>query len=267
MRVRINISPNYDPKRALGTKSSCFSLSNHCPTFSSTPAPPKHPILPFALLIGGTSGSGKSTVALAAQKLLSVGGEKEFLQTDEIRNEMRLAYPKTHLIWRSTYNVADTLFDGSESSKRTVLDGFEAQAAMVEKVVFEKIPAHFAHPLVLEGVHVTPSFAEKLKAKIPLQCLAIFLRVPDANEHCRRLETRAPKSASVTPASDASHKYLHYFDNIRCISDHILSDAERLHYRVLDNCELQEALKIILQDLLDLLVSQQNDSPIIIKSK
>ena len=219
--------------------------------------PLNRPVLPFILLIGGSSGSGKSTVALEIRKLLNLVDEKKLLQTDTIRDEMRHSYPKTHLIWRSTYNVADVLYDGTAETKKLILDGFDAQASLVKAEVASRLLTQFEAPLVLEGVHVTPDFANQIHSSYPQQTIAYFLRVPDATDHRYRFEKRGPKSTSITPVSNASEKYFHYFDNIRCISDYITREAEVCGYRVIDNCEFESALGIILRGIVELYMRQQ----------
>lgn len=229
------------------------------PNFSLRTAPLNPHLHPLLLLIGGTSGSGKSTVALELQNLLGLVDKKQLLSSDEVRDEMRHSYPKTHLIWRSTYNVADVLCDGTEESKKQVLDGFEAQSRLVEAEVASRIDTPLVRTLVVEGVHVTPLFAAKMSSTHPNQTMAFFLRVPDADDHRNRFVQRGPKSTpSVTPVSNAADKYFHYFDNIRCISDYITNGAAHYGYHVIDNCELGSALCVVLRSILDALVSQQS---------
>lgn len=237
------------------------STANTDALSSLHPVALKHHLQPLLLLIGGTSGSGKSTVALELRNLLGLADNTQLLASDEIRDEMRLSYPKTHLIWRSTYNVADVICDGTEEAKRKVLEGFGAQSRLVEDEVASRIETPLLRTLVVEGVHVTPSFASQMSSVYPKQTMAFFLRVPDADDHRHRFELRGPKSTpSVTPVSNAADKYFHYFENIRCISDYITNDAAHYGYRVIDNCELGSALCIVLRSILDTLVSQQAES-------
>lgn len=234
----------------------CPLLTIHfLPPSSFSPVPLKRPLAHLIILIGGTSGSGKSTVASEVRTLLSVNEEPQLLASDEIRDEMRHSYPKSHLIWRSTYNVADVLYDGSAESKKRVLEGFEAQASLVKARVAKSINPPLRRSIVIEGVHITASFVAQINVEHPSIVIPFFLRVPDPVEHRHRFEKRGPKTApSITPVSNASEKYFHYFDNIRCISDYITQDAEQCGYDVVDNDDLESVLCTVLRRIVDLQV-------------
>jgi 2-phosphoglycerate kinase len=221
------------------------------------------------IVVGGTSGSGKSTIASELLSRLGLVKKVQLLSSDELRDEMRPSYPPSHLIWRSTYNVTDTMFSGSVESKEKVLDGFKAQTGLVKDEMLKRLPEPLVDSLVVEGVHMTPDFVKQLCERYPLQVVPLFLRVPDPSEHRHRFETRGPKKvpihppldATVAPMPSATSKYLHYFCNIACISEYIMSQSIKMGYPNIDNTNKDTSISLVVYEIMIVLKRQQQVIP------
>lgn len=257
------------------------------------------------LLIGGTSGSGKSTVASELMQRLGVVRE-EIISTDSLREEMRHSYPKEHLIWRSTYNVTNVIYDGTESTREMVVGGLKAQVDTMKEELLRKIEKGFTHPLIVEGVHITPELASHLCHVYPKRVVPVFLLISDASEHKNRFAKRPPKSyASVDPIPSSTcdaastppiepilptipngdmnehgnqlvlisqelllhpttpiNKYLHFFQNITCLSEYLEEEALQQGCTVIDNIDLESTLAAIYRNIMVVLRKQQEEVPV-----
>jgi 2-phosphoglycerate kinase len=212
----------------------------------------------FAVLIGGTSGSGKSSLAAELQKRLNGRARRwQIVSTDEIRQELRVSFPSSHLIWRSTYNITENVYDGTDKSKEKVIEGYLAQTSIVEKKLIDSFfPSPFSQLLLVEGVHITPRFAHDLGCKLPFQTFPVFLRVSDEQEHKHRFEVRGPKSTTPSMTDASIAKYFHYFKNIKCISDYITAEADQHQLLVVDNSVLEDSVCLLLKAILKMLGHQ-----------
>lgn len=210
------------------------------------------------ILIGGTSGCGKSSLALELQSKLNGWREWRIISTDEVRDEIRVEHPASHFIWRSTYNITDQLYDGTDSSKTKVLGGFQSQVSLVEEKLNEKLGLAInsrQNALIVEGVHVTPDFCLDIRSKWPFRTLPVFLNISDDSEHKHRFELRGPKpSASNAQTSDPTiGKYFRYFNNIKCISSYLISEATKNNILVVENSVLEDSVQLVLHAILSIL--------------
>jgi 2-phosphoglycerate kinase len=185
---------------------------------------------PLVVLIGGTTGVGKSTLAsMLAARL----GITRLIATDVIRQVLRAFF---------THEAMPTVhFSAFEAGG---LEGYREQAdhvatgvaAIVERAADE------AKPLLVEGVHVLPgALAGDLRAR----CVVVeaILVVPDAELHrghfTHRRGARPPE------------RYLRRFDDIRALQDHLEELARAESVAVIENVNVDEALGALMQLVLD----------------
>jgi 2-phosphoglycerate kinase len=185
---------------------------------------------PLVVLIGGTTGVGKSTLAsMLAARL----GITRLIATDVIRQVLRAffthdAMPTVHF---SAFEAG-----GPEGYREQADHVCTGVAAIVERAADE------AKPLLVEGVHVVPgALAPDLRAR----CVVVeaILVVPDAELHrghfTHRRGARPPE------------RYLRRFDDIRVLQDHLEELARAESVAVIENVNVDEALGALMQLVLD----------------
>ena len=164
-------------------------------------------------LIGGTAGCGKSTIATEVTSRLGIVRTQS---TDMLREVMRMMMPERLLpvLHTSSFEAWRKLpygDEGHEDIDRLVADGYQSQAelltvacdAVLNRARTERVS------LILEGVHVQPSFADGLRGLDDAVVVPIELAVLKQKELRRRIMgrgTHAPKRRAM--------RYLDRFDAI-----------------------------------------------------
>jgi 2-phosphoglycerate kinase len=175
---------------------------------------------PLVLLLSGTTGVGKSTLAtMAAHRL----GITRVIATDVIRQVLRASFSRDFMpsVHSSAFEVE---LEGYLEQAEAVGTGV---AAIVERACDE------GTPLVIEGVHVAPGM---LAPDLVARCLVVeaVLAVEDPELHRAHFEARGDRR----PAQ----RYLARFDQIRALQDHLVAKAGARRVAVIDNANIDEAL-------------------------
>ncbi|CAN5846602.1 2-phosphoglycerate kinase [soil metagenome] len=171
--------------------------------------------VPLVVLIGGTTGVGKSTIAttLAAQL-----GIVRLVSTDAVREVMRGIFTKEMMpsIHASSYDVAPYLREPPEETN-SVITGFRRQVQAVSVGVTQVIRRAVIEgtDLIVEGAHVVPGFLD-----IPSRAEAIVapmvITVEDEELHRSHFVARAADTRSRR-----DHHYLEHFDDIRRVQSFV----------------------------------------------
>jgi 2-phosphoglycerate kinase len=175
---------------------------------------------PLVLLLSGTTGVGKSTLAtMAAHRL----GITRVIATDVIRQVLRASFSR------------DLMPSVHSSAFEVDMEGYAEQAdavgtgvtAIVERACDE------GTPIAIEGVHVAPGM---LSEGVASRCLVVeaVLVVEDLDLHRAHFEARGDRR----PAE----RYLARFEQIRHIQDHLAGKASARGVAVIDNANIDEAL-------------------------
>src|SRR5262249_8539909 len=165
--------------------------------------------LPIVLLVGGSTGSGKSRVATEVAHRLGI---TRVTSTDVIRQTMRAFFSKEFMpaIHPSSFEAGDALtgdwpdrlIGGFLEQTRDVLVGVRAA---LDRALHEGLST------VLEGVHLVPGMVPTaLEQAVLVQCV---LAIEDEEAHARHFWIRDAASDGVRPLG----KYLERFDDIRRI--------------------------------------------------
>jgi 2-phosphoglycerate kinase len=175
---------------------------------------------PLALLLAGTTGVGKSTLAtMAAHRM----GITRVIATDVIRQVLRASFSRDFMpsVHSSAFEVD---MEGYVEQAEAVGAGV---TAIVERACDE------GTPIVIEGVHVAPGM---LSEELGSRCLVVeaVLVVEDDELHRAHFEARGDRR----PAE----RYIARFDQIRHIQDHLTGKASALGVAVIDNANIDEAL-------------------------
>jgi len=175
---------------------------------------------PLVLLLAGTTGVGKSTLAtMAAHRL----GITRVIATDVIRQVLRASFSRDFMpsVHSSAFEVD---MRGYAEQAETVGTGI---TAIVERACDE------GTPVVVEGVHVLPGM---LEPALTDRCLVVeaVVVVEDAELHRAHFEARGDRR----PAQ----RYLARFDRIRALQDHFVGKASERGVAVVENANIDEAL-------------------------
>ena len=185
---------------------------------------------PLVVLLGGTTGVGKSTVATM---LAARFGITRVIATDVIRQVLRAFF--SHEFMPSVHHSAFEAggIDGYAEQAEQVGTGI---AAIVERAANE------GKPVVVEGVHVVPG---SLDPKLSTRCVAVeaLLVVEDEDLHRGHFAHRGP--------GRPAERYLAGFDEIRALQAHLAGRAREAGMPVIDNANVDQALANLMQLVLD----------------
>lgn len=183
---------------------------------------------PIILLIGGSTGSGKSSISVELAHRLGI---TTVISTDTIREIMRYTVSKklipslhssSYLAWRKLAIKTDS---------DPVIFGFKEQAAkikvgvtgIIERAIKEK------SSVIINGVHILPSMIRARdypKANIQMA----FIYLSDEEKHKQRFYYRE-ESGEIREAS----KYIKNFEYIRKIQDYLVGETKKSKHPCLEN--------------------------------
>ncbi|HSO01843.1 MAG TPA: hypothetical protein VLS46_04905, partial [Gaiellaceae bacterium] len=203
--------------------------------------------LPVILLVGGGTGTGKSTVATEVAYRLGI---TRVTSTDFVRQTMRDFFAKEFMpsIHYSSFEAGlgltkaeeeesgDAALLGFLDQTRNVLTGVEAalQRALDE-----------GWSMVLEGVHLVPGMiTTELRGALVVHCV---LAIRDEEIHRTHFWIRDETSDGVRP----SDRYLEGLPEIRMIQDYLLERAARNDVPVIENERHGEAVAAVMNLVLE----------------
>jgi 2-phosphoglycerate kinase len=185
---------------------------------------------PLVILIGGATGTGKSTVATEiAYKL----GITRLTSTDSIRQTLRAFFSHQFMptIHYSSFSAGEAIPDADDplvagflEQSRNVLVGVNAS---IERALQE------GWSIIFEGVHLVPGL---LPARLEGALVCPFvLSIEDEDEHARHFFSR--NAGSERPL----RSYLDHFGEIRRLQTFIVGRAEREGIPVIENVSAEQA--------------------------
>ena len=202
---------------------------------------------PLVLLIGGTSGCGKSTIATALANQLDI---VRMQSTDMLREVMRTMISERLLpiLHTSSFNAwkALPIQDLKERDRdQLVADGYRSQTdllavpceAVLQRAMEESVP------IILEGVHAHPDLLDRL----PEDSDAIVVHATLAVLKPKELKSRLRGRGAEVPHRRAK-RYLNKFDAVWSLQSFLLSEADRCNVPIITNQDKEKATQqIILQ--------------------
>ena len=198
---------------------------------------------PIILLVGGATGTGKSTVATDVAYRLGI---TRVTSTDFVRQTMRAFFSEEFMpaIHHSSFAAGRAMVEeDGESDGDAVLDGFLLQTREVLVGVRAAIDRALEEgwSMVLEGVHLVPGMLPKeIEGALVVECV---LGIEDAEAHASHFWIRDTDSEGVRPYE----KYLEAFDDIRLIQAYILGRALKHGVPVIENGNIEEAIVEVME--------------------
>ena len=191
--------------------------------------------LPLILLVGGATGTGKSTVATEVAYRLGI---TRVSSTDFVRQTMRAFLARDFMpsIHRSSFEVPET------DDLRDVLGAFVDQTqnvligvrAVIERALQE------GWSIVLEGVHLVPGMLPKVEGALVVHCV---LAIPDEEAHAAHFWVRDASSDGLRPVE----KYLDSLADIRLIQEFVIEQAVRAGVPVVENGNIELSIATVME--------------------
>jgi 2-phosphoglycerate kinase len=195
--------------------------------------------LPIVLLIGGSTGTGKSRVATEVAYRLGI---TRVTSTDFIRQTMRAFFSTEFMpsIHYSSFEAGKALSGGDAGDP--VLAGFLDQTrnvlvgvrAVVERSLQE------GWSMVLEGVHLVPGMLPAIEGALAVQCV---LEVGPEDVHAGHFWVRDAGTEGLRPVQ----RYLDALGDIRYIQSYIVERAERAGVPVIENSNIERTIRSVME--------------------
>lgn len=185
----------------------------------------QEPDRPVILLLGGATGSGKTSLSLEVAHRLGI---HRVMSTDAIRQIMRIMLSEELVpaLHASSYDAHKVL-----TPPEDVIGGFLAQARSVSvgvRAMLERAVAENASQ-ILDGVSIVPGLIDLEPFRDTAHVIFLVVATLDEKAFRARFESRARTSPRP------EHRYLEHFDAILKIQDHFLELADRHDIPIVDN--------------------------------
>jgi 2-phosphoglycerate kinase len=204
---------------------------------------------PLVLLIGGATGTGKSTLATELAYRLGIS---RITSTDAVRQVMRAFFeaalmPALHY---SSFEAGEGLrmpMPDPDQGDRALF-GFMQQAeqvavgaaAVVDRAIVEGLST------VVEGVHLVPGLVSP-EQRPEATVVEVMLAIEDEEAHQSHFVGRD----QVAGGARALERYLRNFGEIRRIQDYLVARAERMGTPIVDAGDPDLALRAVLDLILE----------------
>jgi 2-phosphoglycerate kinase len=185
--------------------------------------------VPLLVLVGGATGTGKSTVATEVAHRLGI---TRVTSTDVVRQTMRAFFSREFMpsIHYSSFDAApavstddpeaDPVLLGFVEQTRNVLVGVRAVLARALEE---------GYSLALEGVHLVPGMIPPVDGAVFCQ---VLLAIDDEEEHASHFWTRGGEG--LRPFE----KYLSALPDIRRVQDYLIARAATARVPVIENTSI-----------------------------
>jgi 2-phosphoglycerate kinase len=195
--------------------------------------------LPLIVLIGGATGTGKSTVATEVAYRLGI---TRVTSTDFVRQTMRAFLSRKLMpsIHYSSFEVpgedeAGDVVGGFVEQTRNVLVGVRG---LIDRALQE------GWSLVLEGVHLVPGMLPPVEGAVVVHCV---LAIEDEDLHERHFWVRDSHSDGLRPVQ----KYLDSLGDIRLLQDFIVERARSSGVPVVENASMELSIGTVMELVLN----------------
>jgi 2-phosphoglycerate kinase len=196
--------------------------------------------VPVILLIGGATGTGKSSVAAEVARRLGI---TRVTSTDFLRQTMRALFSKEFMpsIHYSSFEVGEYVGTPGEDSVVSLLRGFLEQTRHVLVGVQASVDRalHEGLSMVIEGVHVVPGMLPTATSDaLVVQCV---LAIESEEAHASHFSTRVTSSAGARPP----RRYLERLAEIRALQTFIVEQAVEAGVPVATNTDVRGAVEAV----------------------
>ena len=211
-----------------------------------------HSERPLLLLIGGTAGVGKSTIATEVGHRFGIVRTQS---TDMLREVMRMMTPPSlsPVLHASSYNswkVQPNVGKNDVMTEELLINGYLRQAellsvaceAIINRALKEKVS------LILEGVHVNPGLVKKIPQDNEVIIVPIMLSVLKASKLREYIKGRGKDVPERR-----SKRYLDHFTEIWELQSYLMAEADHHKVPIVSNTNKEKAIQEVMTTINDFL--------------
>ncbi len=212
---------------------------------------------PLILLIGGTAGVGKSTIATEVGHRFGIVRTQS---TDMLREVMRMMTPErlSPVLHASSYNawkVQPGVNPDAPVTEQLLVAGYLRQTellsvaceAIINRAMKEKVS------LIMEGVHIHPNLlkiisqpeSDKNHPAIIAPIILSVLKAGKLKEHIKGRGQEVPERRSK--------RYLKYFSEIWALQSHLMAEADHYNVPIVSNIDRDKAIQEVMITINDIL--------------
>jgi 2-phosphoglycerate kinase len=197
---------------------------------------------PILVLVGGATGTGKSTVATEIAHRLGI---TRVTSTDFVRQTMRAYFsaefmPSVHY---SSFEAGEALPEAEREAGDPLMIGFVDQTRHVLVGVEAAIERarHEGWSMVLEGVHLVPGMLQPPPPEAVF--VHVIVAIDDESLHAEHFTIRDAATGGTRPLE----KYLDRLGDIRHLQDFIVEQAEKAGVPVIQNGNIEQAIAAVME--------------------
>ena len=202
--------------------------------------------MPILVLLGGATGTGKSTVATEVAHRLGI---TRLTSTDFVRQTMRAFFSEEFMpsVHYSSFEAGQGLPAAEKEAGDPLLLGFMDQTRHVLVGVRASVDRALEEgwSMVLEGIHLVPGMLTSPKGRALV--VHAVLAIDDEATHAQHFWLRDALSHGVR----AHDKYVDRLADIRHIQDFIVDEAHKTGVPVIDNSRMEEAIGAVMELVFD----------------
>lgn len=197
---------------------------------------------PLIILIGGATGTGKSTLATELAYRLGI---TRTIGTDMVRETMRAFFAPDLMpaIHTSSFDAASAvrvpLPPDTDLSKMGFIEQTKAVTVGIQALIQRGVDE--GQRMVVEGVHLVPGYLDRSRWRDAI-VLEFMLATSDEDRHRSNFTVREWETGGIRPL----RRYVEHFVEIRRIQKFIIARAEALEVPVIDGPSLDDNLTEIL---------------------
>lgn len=193
---------------------------------------------PLVILIGGSTGVGKSTIATMLANRLSI---VRIVSTDAIREVMRAFFSRELMptIHTSSFDADTALIHPLPPHVDPVVAGFREQSLSVlvgVRAIINRALKEGTH-IIIEGAHIVPGFIAPQQFP-DAYIVPLLVKVSDEKMHRSHFYIREVETQGTRPFQ----RYLEYFENIRKIQDYIVHLGNMTGTKAIESVNLDAAV-------------------------
>lgn len=210
----------------------------------------------LVVLVGGTTGVGKSTIATEIAHRLGI---TRIVSTDSIREVMRGIFTKDLMpaIYESSFNAWRGLRVPVPHGANPVIVGFREQTAVVATGIKSLIDRSVVEgvSMVIEGVHLVPGYIEPSKFK-NASVVQLLIGVEGEEAHRSHFYIREIQ----TDGMRSFEKYRANFGNIRLLGTYIEDLAREHGVPIVYSHHLDRTVAEVLELVVNTVIREEEES-------